>query len=225
MGMIKIIIVDGQAVYRADLQSVLSTYTDFTVIGTGKDGYEAIKLTAVLRPDVVLMDVQLPLIDGVQVASILKYRSPATSVIIMTDSPNQEYIQQAICSGVAGYLVKETDRDYLAGVIRTVRQGDCFLSPKLVTGMFHFISAAGDKIPFAVSGKKRMRLSNISDREILVISYIGQGFSNKEIAEKLEITQGTVRNHITAILRKTKLRDRTQIAIRAVTQGFTAPDQ
>jgi DNA-binding NarL/FixJ family response regulator len=220
--MIKLIIVDGQDVYRNDLQVVLSKYNDFKIIGIGKDGYEAIKLTVDLHPDIVLMDIHLPLIDGVKVASILKYRSPATSVIIITNFNNKEYVQQAICSGVAGYLVKETDRDYLAAVIRAVYNGDCFLSPKIVTGIFRCISSAHYKTPLSVLQNDKVQLSNISDIEILIISYIGQGFSNKEIAEKLKLKEGTVRNHISSILQKTKLRDRTQIAIHAVTQGFTS---
>lgn len=223
--MIKIVIVDGQAVYRDDLLVVLSAYNDFEIIGIGKDGYEAIKLTVDLRPDIVLMDIHLPLIDGVKVAAILKHRSPSTSVIIMTNFDHKEYVQQAIRSGVAGYLVKETDKDYLAGVIRVVYNGDCFLSPKIVTGIFHCISTIPYKTPLRVSENDKFQLSKISDIEILIITYIGQGLSNKEIAEKLTLKEGTIRNHISSILHKTKLRDRTQIAIHAITQGFIANEE
>lgn len=222
--MIKIVIVDGLDVYRNDLRLVLSTYNDFEIIGMGKDGYEAIKLTVDLRPDIILLDIHLPFIDGVNVAAILKYRSPATSVIIMTNLDNKEYVQQAIRNGVAGYLVKETDRDYLAVVIRAVHNGDCFLSPKIVSGIFRCISTPY-KTSLGVSKNDRVQLSNISDIEILIITYIGQGLSNKEIAEKLTLKEGTVRNHISSILHKTKLRDRTQIAIHAITQGFTANEE
>jgi DNA-binding NarL/FixJ family response regulator len=222
--MIKIVIVDGQDVYRNELQVVLSNYNDFKIIGIGKDGYDAIKLTVDLHPDIVLMDIHLPLIDGVTVASILKYRSPATSVIIMTNFNNKDYVQQAICNGVAGYLVKETDRDYLAAVIRAVYNGDCFLSPKIVTGIFRYIFSAQYKTPLSILQNNKVQLADISDLEILIVSYIGQGFSNKEIAEKLKLKAGTVRNHISSILQKTKLRDRTQIAIHAVTHGFTSND-
>jgi DNA-binding NarL/FixJ family response regulator len=223
--MIKIVIVDGHEVYRDDLQLVLSTQNDFKIIGMGKDGYDAIKLTVDLRPDIILMDIHLPLIDGVKVASILKYRSPATSVIIMTNFNNKDYVQQAIHSGVAGFLVKETARDYLAAVIRAAHTGDCFLSPKIVSGIFHTVSPTHYKTPFSIPKPDTVRLSNVSDIEILIISYIGQGFSNKEIAEKLKLKAGTVRNHISSILQKTKLRDRTQIAIYAITHELTINEE
>jgi DNA-binding NarL/FixJ family response regulator len=223
--MIKIVIVDGQDVYLNDLRLILSTYNDFKIIGIGKDGYEAIKLSVDLQPDIILMDIHLPLIDGIKVASILKYRSPVTSVIIMTNFSNKEYVQQAIFSGVAGYLLKETDRDYLAMVIRAVYSGDCFLSPKIITEIFRHMSAVNYKSPLSILKKNKVQLINVSDIEILIVSYIGQGLSNKDIAEKLKLKEGTVRNHISSILQKTKLRDRTQIAIHAITQGFTTHEE
>jgi DNA-binding NarL/FixJ family response regulator len=220
--MIKIVIADGQDVYRDNVKSFLSTQKDFEIIGTGKDGYEAIKLTVALQPDIVLMDIHLPLIDGAWVSAILKFRSPATSVIILSDFTDDEDIQRAICNGVAGYLVKASDLDYLARVIRIVYNGDCFLSPKIVTRVFRFISTIATHKTLPIPGNDKMPFPEISAVETLIMSYIGQGLSNKEIAEKLKLKQGTIRNHISAILKKTNLRDRTQIAIFAITRGLTS---
>jgi DNA-binding NarL/FixJ family response regulator len=220
--MITILIADSQAIYRDDIEFFLSAQKDFKLIGIGKDGYEAIKLAVELQPDIVLMDIYLPLIDGARVAAILKYRSPATSIIILSDFNNDESIQQAIYSGAAGYLEKASDLNYLAGVIRLVYNGDCVLSPKIAARVFRFISPmVMDKTVLTMPHGDRMPFPNISTIEFLIISYIGQGFSNKEIAEKLKFKQGTIRNYISSILKKIHLRDRTQIAIFAITQGFT----
>jgi DNA-binding NarL/FixJ family response regulator len=223
--MIKIVIADGQDVYRDNMKSFLSTQKDFEIIGTGKDGYEAIKLTLDLQPDIVLTDIHLPILDGAWVAAILKFRSPATSVIILSDFTNDEDIQRAICSGVAGYLVKASDLDYLARVIRIVYSGDCFLSPKIVTRVFQFISTIATHKLLPIPENNKMPFPKLSAVETMIISHIGQGLSHKEIAEKLKLKQGTIRNHISVILKKTNLRDRTQIAIFAITRGLTSNEE
>jgi DNA-binding NarL/FixJ family response regulator len=210
------------------MELFLSSHNDFKIIGTGKDDYAAIKLTIELQPDIVLMDVHLPLHNGTMAAPIIKYRSPATSVIIIADFNNDAHFQQALCSGIAGYLVKEADIEYLAGMIRTVYNGGCFLSPQMAARTFNFISAhINHRLSLSMPEQDALLFSAISDMEILIVSYIGQGFSNKEIADKLHLKQGTVRNYISSILQKTKLRDRTQIAIQAIAQGITvnAPPQ
>ncbi|MDR2629359.1 MAG: response regulator transcription factor [Spirochaetaceae bacterium] len=219
--MIKIVIIDGQKMSRDEMKLFLSSQNDFEIIGVGEDGYDAIKLTVELLPDIVLMDVHLPLIDGARVASIIKCRSPATSVIIITDFARDDDFQRAICSGVAGYLVRDSDIDYVAVVIRAVYNGGCFLSPMITARIFRFISTSASHKTTSISEQGGMLFSHISEIEMVIVSYIGQGFSNKEIAEKLSLKQGTVRNYISSILQKTRLRNRTQIAIQAIAQGFT----
>jgi DNA-binding NarL/FixJ family response regulator len=219
--MIKIVLIDGQKDYRDHVQLFLSAQDDFEVVGVGKDGYEAITLTTKLQPDIVLMDINLSLIDGARAAAILRCHSPASAIIIITHIDNDDYIQRAISSGVAGYFLKNNDTTNLTTVIKAVHNGGCFISPQITAKVFRFIShEARYKTAYQPLVEKEFQLPEISELELCIISLIGQGFSNKEIAGKLDLKEGTVRNYISSVLHKIKLRDRTQIAIYAITHGF-----
>jgi DNA-binding NarL/FixJ family response regulator len=219
--MIKIVLVDGQKDYRDHVQLFLSAQDDFEVVGVGKDGYEAISLTVKLRPDIVLMDINLSLIDGSRVASILRCRSPASSIIISTNIDNDEYVQRAISNGVAGYFLKNSGVINLETVIKAVYNGGCFISPQITAKVFRYMYHEARYKPVHQALMEKQPLSEVSELDLCIISLIGQGLSNKEIAEKLELKEGTVRNYISSILRKMKLRDRTQIAIYALIHGFS----
>jgi DNA-binding NarL/FixJ family response regulator len=220
--MIKIVIIDGQQDFRDHVQLFLSAQDDFEVVGVGQDGYEAINLTVRLQPDIVLMDINLSFIDGVRAASILRCRSPETAIIIVTNIDNDDYIQRAISNGVAGYFLKNSDMTNLEMVIKAVHKGGCFISPQITARVFmHMYHGTWHKAALPLNRKKPVDLlSELSEPELCIISLIGQGFSNKEIAETLQFKEGTVRNYISSILHKIKLRNRTQIAIYALIHGF-----
>jgi DNA-binding NarL/FixJ family response regulator len=227
--MIRLLIVDSCEEYRKRIKLVLSSQSDFNIIATGKDGYDALTLTETLKPDITLLDINLSYIDGAKVTSLIKRKSPDTSIIILTSIDDEEYVLKTICNGASGYLLKNRNPkpENLAHVIRTVYNGGSLLHPHVATRTFRMISNLARK-GYREAKKPDLPL-NISRTELQTMSLIGQGLSYQEIAEQMKIREGTVRNRVTVILQKTGLRDRTQIAIFAIHQGLTqclpAPSQ
>ncbi|WP_304242080.1 response regulator transcription factor [Gracilinema caldarium] len=216
--MIKIGIVDDQDMVRDSLKILLSTQEDFEVVGIGSDGYEALKLVDTMHPDVLLLDIRMPIMDGVEATSILKVRSPQTSIIILTTFDDDEYVLNAIRNGASGYLLKSAAMDELAKAIRTVYEGGSLMTPEIATKAFRMFSEIvknNDKRRTANKASFEFPI-NLNKTELEIISQIGKGLSNKEIAKVLDLKEGTVRNYISDILQKTGLRDRTQVAIFAV---------
>jgi DNA-binding NarL/FixJ family response regulator len=212
--MIRIVIIDGQDSDRGNLAGILSAQNDFKVVGVGKDGYDALSLAKKCAPDIVLLDINLPYIDGVQATSLLKCLSPHTGVIIRTLIDDEESALRAICNGASGYLLKNTDMEKLAEEIRTVYDGGCLMTPRLAARVFPLVS----QLVGGNSGSAHPQpfMFNLSRTELKIIHYIGRGLQNQEIATKLCLCIGSVRNYISVILQKTMLRDRTQLAIFAV---------
>jgi DNA-binding NarL/FixJ family response regulator len=224
--MIKIVIIDGQQADRERMNAFLSTQNDFEIVGIGGDGYEAIRLVENLKPDIALLDINLQYLDGVQVISILKIRSPDTSIIILTTIDDDEYVFKAICNGTSGYLLKTTNmEDTLAEGIRTVYNGGSLMTPKIATKAFRIFSTLVKEkniLHYFYQFQEELtpKLPPISQTEFKITACIGQGLSNKEIAGILHLREGTIRNYISSILQKTGLRDRTQVAIYAVRNGL-----
>jgi DNA-binding NarL/FixJ family response regulator len=217
--MIRLVIIDSQEEYRQAIERLLSSQDDFQIIGTGKDGYDALRLTETLKPDIILLDINLSYIDGIKVTSIIKNRFPSISIIILTSIDNDEYVLNTICNGASGYLLKSTDTERLADLIRTVYDGGSLLTPRIATRAFRMFSNLIRNNSLQET-QKSVFPSNTSGTELEIISFIGQGLSNREIAERIKRREGTVRNHVTLILQKTGLRDRTQVAIFAIQQGL-----
>jgi DNA-binding NarL/FixJ family response regulator len=214
--MIRVVIVDSQDSDRNDSALVLSAQSDFEIVGMGKDGYEAIKLVDDFRPDIILLDINLSYIDGINAASIVKRRFPHTAVIILTCLDDDASALDAVCSGVSGYLLKNRDMENLPDLIRVVHEGGCFISPQVAAKILPEVSriARGDQ------PSVHNLPANLSKTELEIIHHVSRGLENHEIAEKLYLTMGTVRNHITMILQKTALRNRTQLAVFAVRNGL-----
>jgi DNA-binding NarL/FixJ family response regulator len=217
--MIRIVIIDGQDSDRHNTELLLSTQDDFTVVGRGKDGYDALKLTEMHKPEILLLDANLSYIDGAHIASILKYRFPHTSTIILTNMDDDTNALNAIGNGVSGYLLKNNDMAELAVVIRVVHAGGGCLSPSIAARLF-------SKVSRITRGERMAPPSphfpvNLTRTELQIIQYVGQGLENQEIAEKLSLKIGTVRNYVTVILQKTALRNRVQLAVFAIQNGIT----
>jgi DNA-binding NarL/FixJ family response regulator len=209
--MVRIVIIDGKDSDRDGTEKIVSAQRDFEVVATGKDGYEAIRLVGIYKPDMLLLDINLSYLDGIKTASVLNFRYPHMAMIILTRLNDALHMRNAINSGVSGYLLKNKDMEMLPDVIRVIHSGSCLIFPRAAMGF--------------VRGEPRSKADrqfplNLSRMELQIIRYIGGGLENQEIAEKVQLKMGTIRNHISVILQKTGLRNRTQLAIFAVHNGL-----
>ncbi len=213
--MIHLLIVDDQTIIRHGLKSLLELQDDLTVIGDAGNGEEAIALIASLKqesqlPDVVLLDVRMPIMDGVATTKELNQHYPEIKILILTTFDDDEYISQAMNHGAKGYLLKDSPPEDLAMAIRVVNKGNTYMGSGLLEKMLHKSPQAKTVTP-AISNQ----LAELSPREREVLKLIAQGLNNREIAKKLYISEKTVKNHVTSILSKLNLRDRTQAALLA----------
>jgi len=186
------------------------------VVGTAHDGQEAIELADLLLPDVILMDVRMPVLDGVSSTEIIRGRHPEINIIVLTTFDDDEYVFKALRHGARGYLLKTIPMEELAKAIRTVHAGGALMNPEIAVKVFDHFARSGSGLAPRVPGDSAAGL-NRSDLKI--VKLIGCGLCNREITGRLNLSEGTVRNYISNILLKLHLRDRTQIALWAVQNG------
>ena len=234
--MIRVILVDDQTLMRQGLQTLLELEPDLEVVGVAGNGREAIAAVERARPDVVLMDVRMPEMDGVAATRILAERFPAVGVIILTTFDDDEYVFEGLKSGARGYLLKDVSSEDLAEAVRAVAAGQVLIQPSIarkVVAEFSRLAASRDKETSRQAGKEtrgRAEMSSspspgpsvpsssiepLTERELEVLRALAQGLSNKEIADRLVITEGTVKNHVSSLLGKLDVRDRTQAVLKA----------
>ena len=211
---IRLLIVDDQTIVRHGLKSILELQADLTVVGDAANGEEAINAIAKLAqqdriPDVVLLDIRMPIIDGVATTKELCQLYPAIKILILTTFDDDEYVSQAMNYGAKGYLLKDSPPEDLALAIRSVNKGHTHLGPGL------FKKALGYTPEVEITSPVARQLDELSPREKEVLNLIAAGLNNREIAKKLYISEKTVKNHVTSILSKLNLRDRTQAALLA----------
>lgn len=216
--MIKVFIADDQELIRQSLKIVLGTNEDMEVTGTAADGREVIRCVRQDQPDVILMDIRMPEIDGVQCTKIIKGIYPDVKIIVLTTFDDDEYVFSALKYGASGYLLKGVSMKDLANAIRTVADGHAIINPDIATKVVHLFSKMAQSNFFIPVGEKNTE--ELSKIERQVIRQVGCGLSNKEIAQKLLLSEGTIRNYLSTILSKLDLRDRTQLAIWAVQTGM-----
>lgn len=200
----KILIVDDDALIRDSLNIILSLEEDFQVVGTASNGAEALQLCNSLQPDIVLMDIRMPIMDGVLGTKNIKASFKDIKVVILTTFKDEEYIKEAIKNGAEGYILKNQPADAIVESLKTVSKGNIVLEKNVADALSTMLKE--DK------PKKNTNL-DISEREMEILKLIGDGLSNKEISDKLYLTDGTIRNYVTKLLEKLHLRDRTQLAI------------
>lgn len=204
--MIRLLLVDDQDLFRQGLASLLSLEDDLDVVGQARHGQEAIALTEQLQPDVILMDVRMPICDGVVATREIHARYPWIRIMVLTTFDEDEYIWQSLQAGALGYILKSTPSSQVATAIRSLHQGYGQLGPTIAPKVFAQISPRN-------SIKKVDEQHLFSPRELEILTLLGQGKSNKEIAKTLYLTEGTVKNYITQILNQLGVRDRTQAAL------------
>lgn len=203
---IRLLLVDDQSLFRQGLASLLALEDDLEVVGQANQGREAIALTERLQPDVILMDVRMPICDGVVATREIHQRYPWIRILVLTTFDEDEYIWKSLQAGALGYLLKSTPSRQLADAIRTLHQGYSQLGPTIAPKVFSHIH-----LPTATA--KPDDYPSLSEREREVLTLLGQGKNNREIAQSLHLTEGTVKNHISRILGQLGLRDRTQAAL------------
>jgi DNA-binding NarL/FixJ family response regulator len=214
---IRLLIVDDQELVRTGLRLFLETQDDLEVVGEAGDGAEAIERARELRPDVVLMDIRMPRIDCVEATARLASLDiePRPRVLVLTTFDLDEYVFGALRAGAAGFLLKDAPRERLLEAIHVVHGGDALLSPSITRRLVEDFAARTDPIepPAAV-------LEQLTSRERQVLGLVARGYSNTEIAQRLVVTEATVKSHVGSILSKLTLRDRVQAAVFAYEHGI-----
>lgn len=214
---IRILLVDDQALFREGIHTLLSIQDDMEVVGEAGNGAEAVTAVADLQPDVVLMDLRMPVLDGVAATRQINEEHPQAKVIVLTTFDNDDYVFDGLRAGAVGYLLKDVPSAKLYEAIRAAARGDSFLQPsvaaKVVAEFTRMAAKTGKKVADDL-------VEPLSERELEILQCVATGASNREIANQLFIAEGTVKNHVTNILGKLGVRDRTQAAIKAKDMGL-----
>ncbi len=203
--MIRLLLADDQDIFRQGLAALLAVESDLEVIGQARNGEEAISLAKTLQPHVILMDVRMPVCDGVQATREIHQYYPWIRILVLTTFDDDEYILQSLQVGALGYLLKRTPSQDIVAAIRCVSQGYSQLGPTIALKVFSQLKP--------VQTASNIYRELLSKREIDVLKLIGQGKNNQEIAQELFLSEGTVKNYVTTILAKLEMRDRIQMAL------------
>jgi DNA-binding NarL/FixJ family response regulator len=208
--MIKILLADDQDILTEGLKLILGAEEDIEIVGTAENGKKAYELCRIKKPHLVLMDIQMPEVNGVEATAMIKKDFPQIKIIVLTTFNDDEYIYDALKNGASGYLLKDTSPAEILRAVRTVYNGGALIQSEVAVKVLDKFSQLANK---AVDKQADPKVKLLTDREIEICRLIAEGKNNQEISEELFLSQGTVKNHITKILLKLDLRDRTQLAI------------
>ncbi|MGW7369774.1 response regulator [Streptomyces sp. NPDC054841] len=214
--MIRVLLADDEAMVRAGVKAILAADPGIEVVAEAGHGHDAVELALKHRPDVALLDIRMPRLDGLQAAEELRRTVPDTALVMLTTFSEDEYIARALGSGVSGFLLKSGDpRELIAG-IRAVAEGAAFLSPEIARRVIAHVGTGR----LSKAADARARLEPLTPRERAVVALVGSGLSNGEIAGRLHVVEGTVKAHVSAVLARLGLRNRVQLAILAYEAGL-----
>jgi DNA-binding NarL/FixJ family response regulator len=222
--LIKVLLVDDQTLIRQGIRLLLEMETDIRVVGQAANGKEALQQVESLQPDVVLMDVRMPEMDGVTATRLLAEKYPGVRVIILTTFEDDETVFEGLKAGASGYLLKDISSEEMAQAVRKVAAGEALIQSRLtrkVIDEFSRLASANDHELHAGTGRSAETLPvPLTEREQEVLKSLAQGLSNREIAEQLVITEGTVKNHVSSLIDKMGVRDRTQAVLKGQELGL-----
>ncbi len=215
---IRIVVADDHQVVRAGFAALLDTQPDFTVVGTACDGAEAIALGRDLSPDVILMDVRMPGVDGIEATRQLATEH-GPRVLILTTFDLDDYVYDALRAGASGFLLKDVTAERLFDAVRVVAAGEALLAPAVTRRLISEFA----RLRQSPAPHRTPALASLTPREVEVLSLVSEGLSNQQIATRLVVTEETVKTHVSRVLRKLGLRDRTQAVIAAYESGLVIP--
>ena len=219
---IRVLIADDQALVRDGFSMILSAQPDLEVVGEAADGAEAIRAARELRPDVVLMDVRMPQVDGIEATAAI-CRDTAARVLVLTTFDLDEYVYDALRAGASGFLLKDMRRSELVEAVRVVAQGEALLAPTVTRRLIADVVGRGDRPPPRPGPDPR--LAALTARETETLRQVARGLSNAEIARELYVTEHTVKTHVSNLLSKLGLRDRVQAVVLAYETGLVRPGE
>lgn len=221
---IKILIVDDHALLRQGIKNVLALEPDFDIIGEAADGEEAISQVEALKPDILLLDVNMPRMNGLEVTRRLKADGSDVKVIVLTIHDDENYVIEVVKAGAVGYLLKDIEPGMLVKAIRMVYEGESFIYPTLAKRLFGELSRRDAGRHEALTMVERRKEERLTYREVEVLQLIGRGMNNQEIAQSLFLSEKTVKNHLTNIFRKINVVDRTQAVLYAIKHKIVVLD-
>jgi DNA-binding NarL/FixJ family response regulator len=212
---IRVLVVDDQALVRSGFRMILEAQEDIDVVGEAENGRDAIEVAAVNSADVILMDVRMPELDGIEATARILTARPETRVLILTTFDLDEYVARALRAGASGFLLKDVRPAQLVDAIRVIARGDALLAPTVTRRLLDRFATVLERSP--------VELDVLTDRELEILKLVAEGLSNAEIAERLVLGESTVKTHVSAMLRKLGLRDRVQAVIAAYDAGLVRP--
>ena len=216
---VRLVVADDHEVVRTGFAGLLDTQPDFTVVGTAADGVEAVRVCQARHADIVLMDVRMPRMDGIEATRQLLRTAPHPRVLILTTFDLDEYVFDAIRAGASGFLLKDVTAERLFEAVRVVAAGEALLAPTVTRRLISAFAQAAPQPPAA----RPATLSGLTPRETQVLRLVAEGLSNLEIAARLTVTEETVKTHVSRVLAKLGLRDRTQAVVLAYESGLVVP--
>ncbi len=215
---ITVVVADDQELFRRGMQTVLAVEAGFAVLAQARDGEEAVAKVAELAPDVVLMDVRMPGIDGIEAARRIRQSTPSTRVVMLTVSDEEDDLYGAVRAGANGYLLKDASLDDVADAVRAVARGESLISPSMASKLLaEFTAVTGG------GGTEQEAAPRLSPREIEVLKLVAQGHTNREVAAALHLSENTVKNHVANILDKLHLRSRLEAVVYAMRAKLLDP--
>ena len=218
--MIRVLLVDDQPLFRQGLADLLALNEDIQIVGEANHGGEAIESASLLQPDVILMDVRMPICDGVEATHVIHQTYPWIKIMVLTTFDEDEYIWQSLQAGALGYILKSTPSPQVANAIRTLHLGHSQLGPTIASKVFNRlqIPASSQTSHHPASEEVDLPIDRLNSRELEILQQMKLGHNNREIAEILHLSEGTVKNYVTTLLSKLNMRDRTQAVLWAQKQ-------